>query len=87
MFRHSKNKYLQTVIVSHGMVHLYVCVLVNSKNNGSINMKLENINIYENSSDEFDIGHSLIKVMFLHLSQYKLSSLISQLWHKVGSYT
>ena len=40
-----------------------VCVLVSvytitEKNN----LKLEHIVVYENSSDEFDIGHCLIKV-------------------------
>ena len=39
-----------------------VCVYDNSKNNGSIDLKLEHIVVYENSSDEFDIGHCLIKV-------------------------
>ena len=39
-----------------------VCVHDNSKNNGSINLKLEHIVVYENSSDEFDIGHCPIKV-------------------------
>ena len=39
-----------------------VCVSVvhdNSKNNGSIHLKLEHIvvHVYENSSDEFNIGH------------------------------
>ena len=34
-----------------------VCVHDNSKNNGSIHLKLEHIVVYENSSDEFDIGH------------------------------
>ena len=52
-------------------VCLSVCVCVcvclcrlydNSKNNGSIHLKLEHIVVYENSSDEFDIGHCLIKV-------------------------
>ena len=33
-----------------------------SKNNGSIHLKLEHIVVYENSSDEFDIGHCPIKV-------------------------
>ena len=32
------------------------------KNNGSIHLKLEHIVVYENSSDEFDIGHCPIKV-------------------------
>ena len=39
-----------------------VCVHDNSKNNGSIDLKLEHIVVYENSSDELDIGHCLIKV-------------------------
>ena len=34
----------------------------NAKNNGSIDLKLEHTVVYENSSDEFDIGHCLIKV-------------------------
>ena len=43
-------------------VCLSVCVHDNSKSNGSIHLKLEHIVVYENSSDEFDIGHCLIKV-------------------------
>ena len=43
-------------------VCLSICVHDNSKNNGSIDLKLEHIVVYENSSDEFDIGHCLIKV-------------------------
>ena len=43
-------------------VCLSVCVHDNSKNNGSIHLKLEHIVVYENSSDEFDIGHCPIKV-------------------------
>ena len=43
-------------------VCLSVCVHDNSKNNGSIDMKLEHTVVYENSSDEFDIGHCPIKV-------------------------
>ena len=39
-----------------------VCVHDYSKNNGSIDLKLEHIVVYENSSDEFDIGHCPIKV-------------------------
>ena len=41
---------------------LSVCVHDNSKDNGSIDLKLEHIVVYENSSDEFDIGHCPIKV-------------------------
>ena len=41
-------------------VFLSVCVCVN--NNGSIDLKLEPIVAYENSSDEFDIGHCPVKV-------------------------
>ena len=44
-------------------VCLCVCLCTdNSKNNGSIDLKLEHIVVYENSSDEFDIGHCPIKV-------------------------
>ena len=43
-------------------VCLPVCVHDNSKNNGSIDLKLEHIVVYENSSDEFDIGHCPSKV-------------------------
>ena len=47
-------------------IFLFVCVSVcvhdNSKNDGSIDLKLEHIVVYENSSDKFDIGHCLIKV-------------------------
>ena len=41
-----------------------VCVYIhdNSKNNGSIYLKLEQMVVHENSSEEFDIGHCLIKV-------------------------
>ena len=66
-----------------GCFYVCVCVQDNSKNNGSIHLKLEHITVYENSSDEFDIG--LIKVIVLHLPQYKLSGPISQLWHMLGS--
>ena len=38
------------------------CIHYNSKHNGSINLKLEHIVVYENISDEFDIEHCLIKV-------------------------
>ena len=43
-------------------VWVSVCVHDNSKNNGSIHLNLKHIVVYENSSDEFDIGHCLIKV-------------------------
>ena len=43
-------------------VCLSVCVHDNSKDNGSIHLKLEHIVVYENSSDEFDIVHCPIKV-------------------------
>ena len=71
-------------------VCLCVCVHDNSKNYISIHLKLEHIVVYENSSDEFDIGHCPIKVkvtarLFLHLPPYKLSGPISQLWHMLGS--
>ena len=44
-------------------VCLFVCVHDNSKNNGSIHLKLDHIVVYENSSDEFDTGHCPVKVM------------------------
>ena len=75
-------------------VCLCVCLSVytiTQKNNGSIHLKLEHIVVYENSSEEFDIGHCVSKVKvtellqnFLHLPQYKLSDPISQLW-QLGS--
>ena len=65
-------------------VYVSVCVHDNSKNNGSIHLKLEHSVVYGNSSDEIDIGHCPIKVK-VHLPQYKLSSPISQLWHMLGS--
>ena len=43
-------------------VCLSVCVHDNSKNNGSIDLKLKHIVVYENSSEKFDIGHCPIKV-------------------------
>ena len=43
-------------------VRLSVCVHDNSRNNASIHLKLAHIVVYENSSDEFDIGHFVIKV-------------------------
>ena len=50
---------------------VFVCVCLslwlhdNSKNNGSIHLKLEHIVVYENSADKLDIGHCLIKVKVL----------------------
>ena len=35
---------------------------LNGSNNGSSHLKLEHIVVYENSWDEFDIGHCQIKV-------------------------
>ena len=43
-------------------VCVWVCVNDNSKNNDSIQLKLEHIVVYENSSDKFDIGYCPIKV-------------------------
>ena len=47
-------------------------------------MKLEYYTVYENSSDDFDVKHCLIKVMvtvglqqFPHLPKYKLSGPIT----------
>ena len=51
-------------------VCLSVCVHDNSKNNGSVDLKLEHTVVYENSSDEFDIGHCLIKVK-VKMFQYR----------------
>ena len=51
-----------TIEYSSLFVCLSVCVHDNSKNNGSIDVKLEHTVVYENSSDEFDIGHCPIKV-------------------------
>ena len=55
---------LSTATIEYSLlsVCLSVCVHDNSKNNGSIYMKLEHILVYEKSSDEFDIGHCPIKV-------------------------
>ena len=43
-------------------VRVSVCLHNNSKNNLSVHLKLEYIVVYENSSDEFDIGLWPIKV-------------------------
>ena len=46
-------------------VCVHVCVNMitqdNSRNNGSMNLKLQHMVVYE-TSDQFDIGHCLIKV-------------------------
>ena len=68
-------------------VGVSVCVHDNSKNNGSIHLKLEHIVVYGNSLEEFDIGHCAIKVkvtvsdfeIFLHLQTVR--SYISALAH------
>ena len=51
--------------------------------NGSIELKLEHVVVYENSSDELHRalsdqgqGHGVFEI-FLHLPQYKLSSPLS----------
>ena len=51
-----------TIEYSCPSVCLSVCVQDNAKNSCLIHLKLENIVVYENSSDEFDIGHCPIKV-------------------------
>ena len=73
-------------------VCMSVCVHDNSKNNGSIDLKLEHIvdmkiarmsstlgNVRSRSRSQHDLE------IFLHLPQYKLSRPISQLWHMLGS--
>ena len=44
------------------------CVHNNSKNNKSINLKLEYVLVYENSSHKSDIGHCLIKSRDVYIS-------------------
>ena len=68
-------------------VRVCVCVHDNSKNNGSIHLKLEHIVVYEaRTSSTVGIVRSRSRIeMFLHLPQYKLSRPISQLWHMLGS--
>ena len=51
-----------TIEYTSPSVCLSVCVYDNSKNNVSLDLKLEHLIVYENSSDEFDIGHCPIKV-------------------------
>ena len=45
-----------------GCVCVCVCVHHYSENNGSIHLKLKHIVLYENCSNEFDIGHCPFKV-------------------------
>ena len=63
-FGHNYSCGLSTATIEYSClsVCLSVCVHDNSKNNGSIHLKLEHIVVYENSSDKFDIGDCLIKV-------------------------
>ena len=56
------NRNYRVLIVVCVSVYLSVCVHDNSKNNGSIYVKLEHIVVYDKSSDELDIGHCPIKV-------------------------
>ena len=60
-------------------VCLSVCVHNNSKNNGSIHLKLEHVVVYGNSSDEFDIvdqgqGHGVTLKFFCiyHNTNYQV---------------
>ena len=58
-----KPQLLMSVCVSACVsFRLSVCVNDKSKNNGSIHLKLEHVVVFENSSDEFDIGHCPVKV-------------------------
>ena len=57
---------LSTTTIEYSCVSVCVSVCLSvytiTQKNGSIHLKLEIIVAYENSSDEFDIGHCLIKV-------------------------
>ena len=59
---------LSTATIEYSCPSVYLCVCLsvcvhdNSKNNGSIHLKLEHIVAYESSSDKFNIRHCLIKV-------------------------
>ena len=77
------------VCLSGVCVCLSVCVHDNSKNNGSIHLKLKHIVVYERVrhwalSDQGQ-GHGVTLKIFIHLPQYKVSSPVSQLWHMLGS--
>ena len=72
------------------VVCLCVCIHNNSKNNISINLKLEHIVVYEIAwmSSTMGIVRSRSRrdfEIFLDLPQHKVSSPISQLWHMLGS--
>ena len=58
--------FLENATIGYSLESLCLCVCVflhdNSKRNRSRNTKLENIVVYENSSDEFDIELHRIKV-------------------------
>ena len=62
MYHYSCGFSTATIEYSCLSVCLSVCVHDNSKNNSSFDLKLEHTVVYENSSDEFDIGHCPIKV-------------------------
>ena len=75
-------------------VPVCLCVHDNSKNNGSIDLKLEHIlvHVYDENSSENSSGIVRSRSrsrrdfeIFLHLPQYKLSRPISQLRHMLGS--
>ena len=91
--------FLENATIGYSLESLCVCVFVcvgvflhdNSKRNRSRNTKSENIVVYENSSDEFDIELHRIKVKVtvgvqkFTTIQYKLSGPIVQLWYKLGT--
>ena len=75
-------------------VCLSVCVHDNSKNNGSIHLKLENIVVCKRLGRVrhwalSDQGQGQSRCgdleIFVYLPQYKLSSPISQLWYMLGN--
>ena len=63
---------LSTATIEYSCPSVFLCVCFcvclcvhdrsNSKNNGSIHLNLKHVIVYENSSDEFNIGHCPIKV-------------------------
>ena len=74
-------------------VGVCICVQDNSKNNGSIHLKLEHTVVYEIAQTSSTLGIVPSRSrsqrdfeIFLHLPQYKLSSpFICQLWYMLGS--